>query len=99
MDGRCPSCAPAHRAGVNRRRHKKQKAHGRNRRGVQRAMKAVIARDGCCLRCGSTEDLTAHLDPELGGQHTEDPDDYTTLCRSCHGRVDGRRAHRREASA
>lgn len=91
---RCARHQAEHDARDNRRRHAKQRAHGRDRRDVRRAMKAAIARDGACAYCGATEDLTAHLDEELAGEHTTDPDDYTTACRSCHGRVDGRRATR-----
>jgi hypothetical protein len=90
----CQRCV-AYRARDNVRRHAKQRAHGRDRRDVRRAMDAAIRRDGRCLTCGSTDDLTAHLDPALAGHHTTDPADYSTACRSCHGRLDAPRARRR----
>lgn len=58
---------------------------GRNRRAWQRISRAVIQRDGHCIDCGSTDDLTA--DRIGGGYHDGNLDAYQTRCRSCHGRV------------
>lgn len=62
--------------------------HGKARRATyasrtwRRISAEVIARDGCCQVCGSTEDLTAHHRryPALSSA------DAACLCRSCNGR-------------
>lgn len=53
----------------------------------KRIRPAVIARDGACLHCGATTHLTVHR--LGGGYHDANIDHYMTLCRRCHGRVDG----------
>ena len=76
----------------------KRVASGRYKSGWIRLAKAPIARDRACQNWGATDDLTAHLDPAFAGDHNSRPaDDLTTLCRRCHGRIDGRRAHTRHA--
>ena len=59
---------------------------------VKAAMAAARARDGACRFCGTTADLTVHYMP--GGPHSATVSDYLTLCRRCHGRIDGGRASR-----
>jgi hypothetical protein len=54
---------------------------------VRRTMAQVVKRDGECLMCGSTVGLTAHYLP--GGKHLPVAEMFTTLCRSCHGKVEG----------
>jgi 5-methylcytosine-specific restriction endonuclease McrA len=89
---RCPECA-----GVSARRANVAK-NARSRRqnwtwpGYQKMRQRVLKRDGGCVKCGDTKNLSLHhltYDPEL----ERDPDNYVTLCSSCHGVVDGRRAH------
>jgi len=54
-------------------------------------MRVAIERDGGCLICGTTDDLTAHhVDVDV--EHAPDPGRYMTLCRGCHGRADAPRA-------
>jgi 5-methylcytosine-specific restriction endonuclease McrA len=51
----------------------------------------AIARYGACHNCGRVNDLTAHLPPERGEDHARAQlRDVVVLCRSCHGKVDGR---------
>lgn len=77
------------------RRTAKTKASGRGRAAWHRLRQATIARDGCCTVCGTTHDLTVHLHPSLNGNHwLAGLDHVTTLCRSCHGRLDAPRASR-----
>jgi 5-methylcytosine-specific restriction endonuclease McrA len=72
--------------------------HGRYTNRWRNLAHAAIRRAGACQDCGRTEDLTAHLDPAFAGDHNSCTiDDLTTLCRRCHGRRDGRRAHARHA--
>ena len=56
---------------------------------------SILARDGCCLRCGALGGLVIdHILPVLQGG-TNDPDNLQTLCRRCNslkrGAVDWRR--------
>jgi 5-methylcytosine-specific restriction endonuclease McrA len=56
---------------------------------------ARIRDGGRCRNCGATGDLTGHLDPAWQGQHAHAPvEAVVTLCRRCHGAVDGARAYR-----
>lgn len=78
------------------RRTAKTKASGRNRSAWHRLRKAAIARDRGCTVCGTTTDLTVHLDPSLNGDHHNATlDQVITLCRSHHGTTDAPRATRR----
>lgn len=108
--GRCPRCAPADRpthttdaASLDDRR---QRAYSSSE--YRRERLAAIARDGACLKCGSTEHLTTHhrIPVTRGGSNHRD--NLATLCRSCHGRMEqpkapagirgqGRRTRRRNA--
>jgi len=55
----------------------------------QRIRGAAIARDGGCVVCGSTEDLTVDYE----GDHSKALlADTVTLCRSHHGQKDGAKA-------
>jgi hypothetical protein len=88
---RCPDCARAD----NQRRGARNVEHGTNTQRWRKLRAHVIARDRCCVRCGSSEDLTVHLDPVLAGDHRHATSvDAITLCRGCHGAVDARRASR-----
>jgi 5-methylcytosine-specific restriction endonuclease McrA len=47
----------------------------------------VLKRDGCCVRCGSTEDLEVdHVTPVSAGGETT-PDNLRTLCAGCHRKI------------
>jgi len=100
--GRCSACSPA----ANKERRKKhghmtgkmtpaRKAHTDfvSSPAWRRVSKLVRERDGSCVRCGSTRQLTAHhmipvrVDPSLA----LDADNCVTLCRRCHGIVEGGR--------
>jgi 5-methylcytosine-specific restriction protein A len=100
--GRCSACSPA----ANKERRKKhghmtgkmtpaRKAHTDfvSSPAWRRVSKLVRERDGSCVRCGSTRQLTAHhiipvrVDPSVA----LDVDNCVTLCRSCHGKVEGGR--------
>lgn len=61
----------------------------------RRVRDAVRNRDGECLMCGSTASLTVdHVVPIARAPDLAlDPDNLRTLCRRCHGRVDGPRSH------
>ena len=67
--------------------------------------KAVRARDGRCVKCGSTENLSAHHSPLpvetilALGFDPYDPDACTTLCATCHGAEDGGRKQRKPKNA
>ena len=46
-----------------------------------------------CEDCGSTDNLTGHLDPAFGRDHlSATANDVVCLCVVCHGRRDGQRA-------
>jgi 5-methylcytosine-specific restriction endonuclease McrA len=82
----------------NTRRNRQRWRQGRTTARWRAVRAAVLARDGRCLECGTTDDLTVHLDPALEGDHAAaDVDDCVTLCRRCHGRVDAPRASKRRA--
>jgi 5-methylcytosine-specific restriction endonuclease McrA len=86
------------KAADNARRYAKRVQSGRYRAGWTHLSRACIARGGCCQECGREDDLTCHLDPGFAGDHREATlNDVITLCRECHGRIDGRRAHARHA--
>ena len=59
----------------------------------RKARAVVLARDGCCVLCGSTSSLTAdHYPPAQPGCSLDDfcdPDRMRTLCRDCHNRISG----------
>jgi 5-methylcytosine-specific restriction endonuclease McrA len=94
-------CAEHQREFEQRDNARRNRQRWRQRRTTARwrAMRAaVLERDGRCLDCGATDDLTVHLDPALEGDHTAaGVDDCVTLCRTCHGRVDAPRASKRRA--
>ena len=56
---------------------------------LQKLRRRVIQRDGGCVVCGSTEDLTVDYE----GDHSKARlADTVTLCRSHHGQKDGAKA-------
>lgn len=57
----------------------------------RRVRDAVRRRDGACLECGTRRDLTVdHIIPRTQAPELAyDPENLRTLCRRCHGRVDG----------
>ncbi len=58
---------------------------------------SILARDGCCLRCGALADLVIdHIKPVLSGGDN-DPGNLQTLCRSCNSKKRGAVDHRRTA--
>jgi 5-methylcytosine-specific restriction endonuclease McrA len=88
----CPACI-AHRRADNKRRANNEATAGRLSPHWQKLRLRAIARDRHCQRCGTTNDLTVHLDPAKRGQHRNARlEDCTTLCRSCHGSIDAPRA-------
>lgn len=49
----------------------------------RRKISAILLRDGCCLRCGSTDDLTIdHIWP-LSKGGTDAKGNLQTLCGAC----------------
>lgn len=92
---RCPACLPAHlqRRSANRGQHLDTPKRRATRAFTastewRNVAKQVRLRDGACQACGTTRDLTVH---HIRGIHDApelryDPDNLTTLCRSCHAR-------------
>ena len=85
----CTECA--RRDGA--RRGRLNVVSGRNTRGWRRLRLLVLERDHrMCQRCGGRAD-TVHINPRLGGNHElATLEDCVSLCRACHGRLDGGRA-------
>lgn len=71
----------------------RNREQGRTTRHWQRLRRAVIARDGACLDCGTTTDLTVDLLRADKRHDLAELEECVTRCRRCHGRKDGRRAH------
>ena len=105
---RCDTCTRAHTDDMARRRKalrtrgaKRDTPRKRARDAIYRDPRwrevraRVIQRDGGCVLCGGDRQLSVHhripvLDaPALAF----DPAYLVTLCRVCHGKVDGGRAH------
>jgi 5-methylcytosine-specific restriction endonuclease McrA len=85
---------PEHKALEAERRWQRDLRHG-TQSSYWRALRAEAKeRDGHrCRRCGTSLDLTVHLDPRLKGNHMRARlSDVTTLCRRCHGSIDAARA-------
>ncbi len=79
---RCPECE----ARDQQRRHQRNINKGRNTRHWRRISTAARARDGGCVVCGSTEELTVDYE----GDHSKALiRDTVTLCRTHHGEKDG----------
>ncbi len=83
-----------------RKRHpeeaKRQHRIAAQLRRNMRLRTAILTRDGCCLRCGATGDLTIdHIKPVLSGGDN-DPGNLQTLCRRCNTRKRGVVDHRRK---
>lgn len=86
---RCPDCTRLD----NQRRAARNVKRGTNTRRWRKLRAYAIQRDGGCVRCGTTHDLTVHLDAALAGDHRQATSaDVVTLCRSCHGSIDAPRA-------
>ncbi|MFN0092910.1 MAG: HNH endonuclease [Acidimicrobiales bacterium] len=85
--GRCHAHPMTTSPHDEQRRRDRRRSSGRNTKAWARMRAATIARDEACTRCGSTTDLTAHHLTYPAGSI----DDLTTLCRRCHGHVDGGR--------
>jgi 5-methylcytosine-specific restriction endonuclease McrA len=97
--GPCPACAPAVKAADEARRRAKPSQAFYRSPAWRRVSALVRERDGCCVRCGSTERLMAHhripLAQLLAAGDIEaalDPDGCETLCGRCSGREDGARS-------
>lgn len=60
----------------------------------QAIRRAIVARDGCCQHCGSTEKLHVHhiVPFRLFASHEQanEPDNLITLCQHCHRPEDAR---------
>lgn len=85
----------------DRRRHERQRTHGRDTRAWRRlALAAKIVAGFRCQHCGSAEDpsdprtkLTVHLDPALEGNHAiATLADVEVVCASEHGSIDAPRS-------
>lgn len=95
LGGRCEP----HRQTENRRRHRKQRAQGRDAAAWRQDLRAAaLERDGgrCALRvddgCTGTA-TTVHLDERLQGRHDlATLVDCSSACAHCHGVVDAPRA-------
>lgn len=88
---RCPACATAD----NRRRAILNIKRGTNTSRWRKLRAHAVGRDGWCQRCGTSADLTVHLDPALAGDHrAATAADVVVLCRRCHGALDAPRASR-----
>jgi 5-methylcytosine-specific restriction endonuclease McrA len=86
---RCPNCARLDSA----RRNTRSRRDGRRTAQWQHARSLVLERDNhTCVRCGEPGNQSHSL---VGGYHSDDPDDYETLCAECHGRVHGGTHHGR----
>jgi len=91
----CPTCLTPHHKGQgcsterNRlRRQYRNTVKGYKSSHWQKIRKAAIVRDGGCVVCGATQDLTVDYD----GDHSRALlSDTVTLCRTHHGRKDGAR--------
>ena len=93
------ACGKTHRRGEpcpeqERKRHAKQREHGRDRRAWRKLAAERKRLDGYrCTACGSTENLSVHLRADFAGDHERVTlEDVRTVCLSCHGAVDGARA-------
>lgn len=84
----CQSCQRSE----NARRNAKSAAHGLHSPWWPVFRKRWMK--SWCQNCGATDRLSFHFRP--GGVHSRNPEDYLTLCRSCHGSVDAPRAQRGE---
>lgn len=96
--GRCA----AHRRADDARRHAKQRAHGRDRRGWRAKVAAAKQRCGFrCQVCGRLEDravpglrLSGHLPARFAGDHdAASSEDVVVAHASCHGSIDAPRAN------
>lgn len=101
--GRCDACRPA----ADKERHAKHgHGTGRMtpaRREHQafitspqwrKLRKQILVRDGnACTNCGSQSSLTVHhlISVRTDPSSALDPDNCITLCRRCHGRIEGGR--------
>jgi len=106
---RCDPCATRDAEDRERRRkalhgkggRKRDTARSRARAAIYRspqwkvARARAIQRDGACMLCGDTRQLSVHHTiPVLDDPARAFDIAYlVTLCRKCHGRVDGGRAH------
>jgi len=78
--GRCSTCARPARQGTSLY----------NSARWQKLRAIVRARDGACVRCGTTERLSVH---HRNGDHTDNRmENLETLCLRCHGETDGGKA-------
>ena len=81
-------------------------ARGKRRRALYdtpqwREVRArVKQRDGACRMCGTTANLTVHhIRPAADDEAAAlDMDNLVTLCRKCHGRIDGGKSARARAA-
>lgn len=91
---RCPEHTAQHSQPRNARRHRKQKAHGRNTAHYRRTRIQVLERDGYrCARCNGPAN-SVHLTPAMEGRHDIAlAHHYLSLCLSCHGSIDAPRSH------
>jgi hypothetical protein len=97
----CPTHETERRRIDNVRLAAKATAHGRRTKHWVTLRAQRLELDAhTCQRCHGTEcgnkNMTVHLDPRLGGDHSAATiDDVTSLGRYCHGIVDGGRSRRK----
>ena len=88
---RCPIHVGPHK----QQRAAKVKASGTSKPHWRRLRLQALERDNhTCRRCGRPA-VSVHIAPHLGRNHDRATlGDCESLCRSCHGAIDGARAHR-----
>jgi 5-methylcytosine-specific restriction endonuclease McrA len=88
---RCLDHAEQHR----QRRAAKVKASGTSHPHWRKLRLQALERDShTCRRCGYPA-VSVHISPHLGRNHDlATLADCTSMCRHCHGAIDGARAHR-----
>lgn len=103
--GRCEVHQAEYSKRDNRRRHAKQREHGRDSAHwrVLRLRRLELDAYRCQLRVDtgcSRRATTVHLDPRMNGDHlAASIADVTSCCAHCHGVVDGQRSTGGWASA
>jgi len=86
LGGRCSVHREPH---PNQHRDERRKRDGRTTAAWQRTRLRVLARDyGLCVHCGTTATI---VDKITGGYHTQNLNDYQSLCHTCSGKKDARR--------
>jgi 5-methylcytosine-specific restriction endonuclease McrA len=91
-DRQCPDCHQRQQR-IDAAKHRRQVARGTTTRtpAWRQARAYVLERDGHrCQRCGSFANTVHHLN---GYSDPYNPAYLVSLCRRCHGSIDGKKAH------